>query len=64
MKQQMIAAARSRRNSRNGRHAGEHVIAAARAFYPRAVADGLIDASASPAHRVAKPAASPAHAAL
>ncbi|MFG3423753.1 tyrosine-type recombinase/integrase [Micromonospora sp. NPDC048063] len=55
MKQQMIATARSRRNSRNGRHAGEHVIAAARAFYSRAVADGLIDASASPAHRVAKP---------
>ncbi len=54
MKQQMIATARSRRNSRNGRHAGEHVIAAARAFYFRAVADGLIDASASPAHRVAK----------
>ncbi|SCE95863.1 Site-specific recombinase XerD [Micromonospora viridifaciens] len=55
MKQQMVATARSRRNSRNGRHAGEHVIAAARAFYSRAVADGLIDASASPAHRVAKP---------
>ncbi|WP_435124033.1 tyrosine-type recombinase/integrase [Micromonospora tulbaghiae] len=55
MKQEMIATARSRRNSRNGRHAGEHVIAAARAFYSRAVADGLIDASASPAHRVAKP---------
>ncbi|MEU3457251.1 site-specific integrase [Micromonospora sp. NPDC006766] len=55
MKQQRIARARSRRNSRNGRHAGEHVIAAARAFYSRAVADGLIDASASPAHRVAKP---------
>ncbi|MEU5726172.1 integrase [Micromonospora sp. NPDC047738] len=33
MKQEMIATARSRRNSRNGRHAGEHVIAAARAFY-------------------------------
>ncbi|MCW3842125.1 site-specific integrase [Micromonospora yasonensis] len=55
MKQEMIATARSRRNSRNGRHAGEHVIAAARAFYSRAVADGLIGASASPAHRVAKP---------
>jgi integrase len=55
LKQEMIATARSRRNSRNGRHAGEHVIAAARAFYSRAVADGLIGASASPAHRVAKP---------
>lgn len=29
MKQQMIATARSRHNSRNGRHASEHVIAAA-----------------------------------
>ncbi|MET8907576.1 site-specific integrase [Micromonospora sp. NPDC004551] len=55
MKQQMTATARSRRNGRNGRHAGEHVIAAARAFYSRAIADGLIDVSASPAHRVAKP---------
>ena len=55
LKQAMIASAVSRRNSRNGRHAGEHVIAAARAFYRRAIADGLIDAAASPAHRVAKP---------
>ncbi|MFG1885790.1 tyrosine-type recombinase/integrase [Micromonospora sp. NPDC049102] len=51
----MIACAVSRRNSRNGRHAGEHLIAAARAFYRRAIADGLIDAAASPAHRVAEP---------
>ncbi|PTA46018.1 site-specific integrase [Micromonospora sp. RP3T] len=55
LKQAMIASAVARRNSRNGRHAGEHVIAAARAYYRRAIADGLIDASASPAHRVAKP---------
>lgn len=55
LKQTMIANAVSRRTSRNGRHAGEHVIAATRAFYTRAIADGLIDASASPAHRVAKP---------
>jgi integrase len=55
MKQQTTATARSRRSSRNGRHAGEHVIAAARAFYSLAIADGLIDISASPAHRVAKP---------
>ncbi|MFG1918188.1 tyrosine-type recombinase/integrase [Micromonospora sp. NPDC048898] len=55
LKQLMMASAVSRRNSRNGRHAGEHVVAAARAFYTRAIADGLIDASASPAHRVAKP---------
>lgn len=51
----MVATARSRRNSRHGRHAGEHVIAAARAIYNRAIADGLIHPAASPAHRVAKP---------
>ncbi|CRK56866.1 hypothetical protein [Alloactinosynnema sp. L-07] len=44
-----------RRNGRNGRHAGEHVIAAARAIYNRAIADGHIAPDASPAHRVAKP---------
>ncbi|MEV6524533.1 hypothetical protein AB0M43_21475 [Longispora sp. NPDC051575] len=55
MQHQMATTARSRRNSRNGRHAGEHVIAAARAIYTRAIADGLIDAADSPAHRVAKP---------
>ncbi|MEV0271434.1 hypothetical protein AB0H43_21865 [Hamadaea sp. NPDC050747] len=47
--------ARSRRNSRSGRHAGEHVIAAARALFNRAVADGLIDPGACPAHQVFKP---------
>jgi integrase len=55
MQRQMAATARSRRNSRTGRHAGEHVIAAARAVYNRAIADGLIDPGASPAHRVVKP---------
>jgi hypothetical protein len=55
MQRQIAATARSRRNSRTGRHAGEHVIAAARAVYNRAIADGLIDAAASPAHRVFKP---------
>jgi site-specific recombinase XerD len=55
MQHQMAATARSRRNSRHGRHAGEHVIAAARALYYRAIADGLIEPGASPAHRVAKP---------
>jgi hypothetical protein len=55
MQRQMAATARSRRNSRSGRHAGEHVIAAAQAIYNRAIADGLIDAAASPAHRVVKP---------
>lgn len=50
-----VADALVRRTSRGGRHAGEHVIAAARAVYNRAIADGLIQPSASPAHRVAKP---------
>jgi hypothetical protein len=45
----------SRRTSRHGRHASEHVIAAIRAIYNRAIADGLIDRNTSPAHRVAKP---------
>lgn len=52
-----------RRNARASRHAGEHVIAAARAIYNRAIADGLLDPGASPAHRVANPAACPARAA-
>lgn len=37
MQRGMAAAARSRRKSRTGRHAGEHVIAAARAIYNRAI---------------------------
>ena len=40
---------------RNGRHAGEHLIAAARALFNRAIADRLLAADASPAHRVHKP---------
>ena len=53
------ATARSRRNSRHGRHAGEHVIAAARAIYNRAIADGLIAAERQPSapRRQAAPAA-------
>jgi site-specific recombinase XerD len=50
-----VAEARIRRTSRGGRHAGEHVIAAARALFNRAIADGLIVPGASPAHKVAKP---------
>ena len=38
-----------------GRHAGELLIAAARAFYNQAVADDLIQPADSPAHRVGKP---------
>lgn len=55
MQHETAATARSRRNSRHGRHAGEHVVAAARAIYNRAIADGLIASTDSPAHRVAKP---------
>ena len=44
-----------RRNGRGGRHAGEHAIAAARAFYSRTIADRLIPTGSSPAHHVAKP---------
>ncbi|GAB3890382.1 hypothetical protein GCM10029964_061810 [Kibdelosporangium lantanae] len=44
-----------RRNARHGRHAAENLIAAARAVYNRAIADGLIDPRLSPAHRVCKP---------
>jgi hypothetical protein len=55
LQRRAATSARSRRNGRGGRHAGEHVIAAARALYNRAIADGLIDAVVSPAHRVAKP---------
>jgi hypothetical protein len=43
------------RSSRHGRHAGEHVAAAARAIYNHAIADDLIDHKHSPAHRVTKP---------
>ncbi|MFR9780539.1 tyrosine-type recombinase/integrase [Micromonospora sp. MS34] len=52
---QVTAGARTRRTGRQGRHAGEHVIAAARAVYRPAVADGYLPATDSPAHRVAKP---------
>ncbi|MEV4346277.1 site-specific integrase [Actinoplanes sp. NPDC049596] len=47
--------ARRRSNGRDGRHAGENVISAARAFYTRAIADGLLPVGASPAHQVRKP---------
>ncbi|MDG4795571.1 site-specific integrase [Micromonospora sp. WMMD1082] len=52
---QAITSARPHRNSRGGRHAGEHLIAAARAFYNRAIADGYLTAGDSPAHRIRKP---------
>ncbi|GAA2701278.1 site-specific integrase [Actinoplanes palleronii] len=43
------------RNFRGGRHAGENANSAARAFFRRAEADGLIPPGTSPAHRVPKP---------
>jgi integrase len=55
MKNIAATTARARRTTRHGRHAGEHVVAAARAIYNRAIADGLIDHNHSPAHRVEKP---------
>ena len=63
MQHQMAATARSRRNSGHGRHAGEHVVAAARALFNRATADSLLDTGASTAHKVAKPAGCPTPAA-
>jgi site-specific recombinase XerD len=55
LQRQIVASALSRSNSRGGRHSGEHLISAARAVYNRAIADGLINADSSPAHRVRKP---------
>ncbi|WP_030443740.1 tyrosine-type recombinase/integrase, partial [Actinoplanes subtropicus] len=43
------------RNYRGGRHAGENANTAARAFFRRAEADGIIPAGSSPAHQVPKP---------
>lgn len=55
LKHEATATARSRRSSRHGRQAGEHVVAAARALFNLAIADGILDRTESPAHRVAKP---------
>ncbi|GAA2397139.1 site-specific integrase [Dactylosporangium salmoneum] len=49
------ASAVVRSNSRGGRSAGEHMIAALRCIYQHAVADGLLPGSANPAIRVPKP---------
>jgi integrase/recombinase XerC len=49
------AQAVSRRNSRGGRTAAEHLIAALRCVYRFAVADGLIAEADNPARKVAKP---------
>jgi site-specific recombinase XerD len=45
----------ARRNARGGRSAAEHLIAALRCLYRRAVADGHIAEADNPARRVAKP---------
>jgi integrase/recombinase XerC len=45
----------ARRNARGGRSAEEHLVAALRCLYQRAVDDGLIAEADSPARKVAKP---------
>jgi site-specific recombinase XerD len=45
----------ARRNARGGRSAAEHLVAALRCVYQRAVDDGLIAEAGNPARRVAKP---------
>jgi integrase/recombinase XerC len=45
----------ARRNARGGRSAAEHLVAALRCVYQRAVDDGLIAEADNPARKVAKP---------
>jgi hypothetical protein len=45
----------ARRNARGGRSAEEHLVAALRCLYRRAVDDGLIGEADNPARKVAKP---------
>jgi site-specific recombinase XerD len=45
----------ARRNARGGRSAAEHLVAALRCVYQRAVDDGLITQEDNPARKVAKP---------
>jgi|GEM_PF-2304454 hypothetical protein len=47
----------ARRNARGGRSVPEHLVAALRCLYRRAVDDGLIVEADNPARKVAKPAA-------
>ena len=44
-----------RRNARGGRSAQEHLVAALRCLYARAIDDGLISEADNPARKVAKP---------
>jgi integrase/recombinase XerC len=50
----------ARRNGRGGRSAQEHLVAALRCLYRRAVDDGLITEAGNPARKVAKPRRLPA----
>jgi integrase len=50
----------ARRNARGGRSAEEHLVAALRCLYRRAVDDGLITEAGNPARKVAKPRRLPA----
>ena len=45
----------ARRNARGGRSAQEHLVAALRCLYQRAIDDGLITEANNPARKVAKP---------
>jgi len=45
----------ARRNARGGRSAQEHLVAALRCLYQRAVEDGLISEADNPARKVDKP---------
>lgn len=53
--EQMKDSVIERRNSRGGRSAAEHMIAALRCVYKYAVADGIITEAENPAKRVSKP---------
>ncbi|MGH3326487.1 MAG: site-specific integrase [Streptomycetales bacterium] len=55
MVQQVAANVVIRRNGRGGRSASEHMIAALRCLYRRAVADGLLGEADNPAAKVSKP---------
>ena len=54
----------ARRNARDGRSAQEHLVAALRCLYQRAVEDGLIAEVDNPARKVAKPRRLPSPAGL
>ncbi|HET6212502.1 MAG TPA: site-specific integrase [Micromonosporaceae bacterium] len=55
LRAEVQANAVARRNARGGRSAAEHLVAALRCLYRRAVADGYLDAADNPAPKVPKP---------